>query len=309
MAGNEEDSPGGGLGEWVASVSLDSGKTGEIPVQVWRLRPVTLRPSFSDYWKQVWGRRAFIWADAKARAYQTTRGTVLGKIWLVLNPFFNSLIYYFIFALLLQVSRGIPNFVGYLVIGVNFFAVFQNALSSGSQAVVSSKNLIRAFAFPRASVVVAWSLRSFLDFLPVLITTMVFIMAMPPHALPSLRWILIIPIVLLGFVFGNGLALFTAALTSKHPDLKFVWPLLGRFWFYTSGVFFSLDRYANVPVVSAIMQSNPAYVFLTMSRDVLLYGVTPDLSTWLYLTLWAVAMWWVGAVVFWSREEHYGEEL
>ena len=297
------------LADWMASTFIDAAETGSIPVMSWRLRPVISKPPFLKYWSEVWSRRAFIWADARARALQTTRGALLGKVWLILSPFLNALIFYVIFGLLLKVDRGIPNFLGYLVIGVLFFPIFQNALSSGSSALTSSANLVKAFSFPSATVVVSWSVRAFLDFLPILVAALLFISLVPPHVAPTPLWLLVIPIIMMGFVFGNGLALLTSSLTAGVKDLKFIWPLLGRFWFYVSGVFFSIDRFENVFIVSVVMQANPAYVFLSMCREVLIYGTVPSLFQWVYMLVWAWGMWTVGAVVFWWREESYAEDL
>lgn len=297
------------LGDWMATTFLDTADSGSVPIMPWHLEPVITKQSFSQYWSEVFSRRAFIWADARAKALQTTRGVALGKLWLILSPFLNALIFYVIFGLILKVDRGIPNFLGYLVIGVLFFPIFQNALSSGSTALTTSANLVRSFSFPAATVVVSWSLRAFLDFIPILIAALLFIMIAPPHVMPTPLWLLVFPILLLGFVFGNGLALFTSSLTAGMKDLKFIWPLLGRFWFYVSGVFFSVDRFDNVFIVSFVMQANPAYVFLTMVRDVLIYETIPSLFVWVYMTIWALGMWILGAVVFWWREDDYAEQL
>ena len=47
------------------------------------LRPVGKRPPLGAYIRQTWRRRHFIWADARARALGTQRGTLLGNIWLI----------------------------------------------------------------------------------------------------------------------------------------------------------------------------------------------------------------------------------
>ncbi|WRS29042.1 ABC transporter permease [Actinomycetaceae bacterium MB13-C1-2] len=294
------------LDEWVGATYIKGSREGIVEVPSWGLEPVGRRPGFFTYWRQVWKRRAFIWADAKAKAYQNTRGMLLGKIWLIVSPFLNAAVYWIVFGLLLQTSRGIDNFLGYLVIGVNFFPLINSALTGGGNALNGSKNLIRAFSFPRASVLVSWSIRSFLDFIPVAIATMIFVAVLTP-ASPNWRWFLIIPIVSIVVVFANGLAMLTASLTARLPDLKFIWPLINRFWFYLSGVFFTLSRFEDYFWVSFLMQANPGYVFLSMSRDVLIYQTVPPLSTWIYLATWAVAVWLVGALVFWSREETYGD--
>ena len=297
------------LGDWVASTLVDAAETGIVPVLPWRLRPVIQKESFLKYWGEVWSLRHFIWADARAKALQTTRGAVLGKVWLVLSPFLNAMIFYVVFGLLLKISRGIPNFLGYLVIGVLFFPVYSAALSSGSKALISSAKMVKAFPFPKATVVMAWSVRAVLDFLPVLLAALLFVVFIPPHVVPTHLWPLVIPILVLGFVFGNGMALLLSSVTAALPDLKFVWPLLGRFWFYTSCVFFSISRFESIFAVVVIMQANPAYVFLTMCRDVLIYNTAPSLFQWVYLAVWSLGMWVVGAVVFWWREDSYVEEL
>ncbi len=57
---------------------------------------------------------------------------------------------------------------------------------------------------------------------------------------PSLSWLLVIPALLLQFVFNTGLALVTARLGSKTPDLAQLMPFVMRTWMYASGVMFSI---------------------------------------------------------------------
>lgn len=296
------------LGEWLAITITETADPDYAPVPLWRLNPVAVRPPVGTYLVQLWQRRHFILADARAKAFQTSRGTILGRVWLVLQPFLDSLVYFVIFGMLLQTSRGVENYIGYLVVGVNFFGLVQRALNSGGQILQTSHNLLRAFAFPRAAIVISWSFRSLMDFLPTVVATLVFIVAMPPHAFPSLTWVLFPGVLVLGWVFSMGLAFVTASLTARISDLKFIWPLLGRFWFYGSGVFFSIERFSTHPNVTAVMEANPGYHFLKMSRDILVYATAPTASDWGYMAAWAVGTLVVGFLVFWSHEESYGRE-
>ena len=296
------------LGEWLALTTLETAETGAIPVVDWRLKPVFDKPGIAEYSRQLWDRRSFIWEDAKAKAYQTTRGTLLGKIWLVLSPFANAMVFFLIFGMLLQISRGVPNFLGYLVIGFNFFALFRGSLTGGATILRSSRRLLNAYTFPKASVVVSWTVRRFLDFIPVLISTLLFVMLLPPHVMPSWRWLLLIPVLIMAFLFALGLALFTAAWTSALPDMKFIWPLVGRLWFYLSGIFFSMSRFDALPKVKAAMEANPGYVFLSMSRDLIIYETVPNAGTWVYFALWSVLLLGIGFISFWLLEEIHGEK-
>ncbi len=304
----DKQTTGDDLGEWLALTVLETAETGAVPVVDWRLSPVFEKPSITEYARQLWGRRSFIWEDAKAKAYQTTRGTFLGKVWLVLSPFATAMTFYLVFGVLLQISRGIPNFLGYLVIGFNFFALFRGSLTGGATVLNKSRRLLRAYTFPKASVVFSWTIRRFLDFIPVLISTFLFVMLLPPHVMPTWRWLLVFPVLIVAFVFALGLSLLTSALTSLLPDMKFIWPLIGRLWFYLSGVFFAMNRFDALPAIKAAMEANPGYVFLSMSRDLVIYETVPTMETWIYFTLWAVFLFGIGFITFWLSEELHGEE-
>lgn len=281
-----------------------------IRIDVDDLDEVSKRPALADYIRRLWDRRHFAIEDAKAHAYQRSRGTALGIAWLVVNPFLNAVIYFLVFGLLLQTSRGIENFPAYLVVGLNFFRIMRTALNTGSGVMQTrnAQNLMSSFAFPRAVIVVSWTIRQFREFLPVLLATLIFIVAVPPHAMPNWRWLIVIPVLFIGFVFVFGLTLLTSVITTAFPDMKFIWPLLGRFWFYVSGVFFSLNMFESMPLVTTVMQINPGYVFLSMNRDLLVYQTVPSLGTWLYMIGWSVLLTLIGFLLFWSREETFGRE-
>uniref|UniRef100_UPI0004C60A34 ABC transporter permease n=1 Tax=Streptomyces sp. NRRL S-1813 TaxID=1463888 RepID=UPI0004C60A34 len=59
--------------------------------------------------------------------------------------------------------------------------------------------------------------------------------------MPTWSWLLVIPALLLQFVFNTGLAMAMARLGSKTPDLAQLMPFIMRTWMYASGVMFSID--------------------------------------------------------------------
>ncbi|MCI6411265.1 MULTISPECIES: ABC transporter permease [Schaalia] len=299
---------GAEVGEWLATTLVEVPSGGSGAVATWRLAEVSARPTLVQYIGQLWNRRLFIAADARAKAFATSRGTILGKVWLVLRPFLDAFVYFVIFGLLLKTGRGVENFLAYLVVGLNVFGLVQSGLASGSGILSGGKNLIRAFSFPRASLVFSWAIRTLLDFIPVLIASIAFIVVVPPRVMPVWTWILIIPVIAITWIFSVGTALVVASLTARIPDLKFIWPLFTRFWFYGSGVFFSIDSFAEHARVHALMVANPGYQAIALARNVLVYGTPPTVEEWLYMSIWAGGMLVLGLVVFWSHEESYGRE-
>lgn len=272
------------------------------------LRPVGKRPSLPVYTRRLWQRRHFVWADARARALGSQRGTFLGNAWLVAKPMLDASVFFVVFGLLLQTSRGIENFIGYLIVGVTLFPPLQRAVTGGGQVIVSGKNLIRGFSFPRAALPVSYTIRCAIDMLPPLTAILILVVALPPHAYPTWRWVLILPIFLLQVLLSLGLTFVTSRITTMIPDMRNIWPFLTQFWFYGSGIFFSYDRFIDHPAILQAMDFNPGYLTIAMYRDAILYQRVPDARMWGILTTWAVGLSAIGYVFFWEKEESYGAE-
>ena len=169
----------------------------------------------------------------------------------------DAIVYFLVFGLLLQTSRGIDNFIGYLIIGVTFFPPLQRAVTGGSQVIVTGRNLIRGFSFPRAALPASYTIRSAIDLVPPMIALLVLVVVLPPHAWPSWHWVLIVPVLALQVLLSLGLTLAASRITTTIPDMRNIWPFLTQFWFYASGVFFSYERFINHPVMLRARDLNP----------------------------------------------------
>lgn len=292
----------------VRSVLTATGGTTFDSVDLERLRPVGQRQPLGPYFSALWGRRHFIWADARARAFSGNRDTILGRFWLVGRPILDGLTFYLIFGVLLGTSRGVPNFIGFLLIGVFMFSFTGRALTGGATVMSSGKTLIRAFSFPRASLPLGFALREAISMLPVLVVLLAMILTIPPHAVVSWRWLLFPAVFVLQVLFNTGLVLYAARLTSAIPDLRMVLGLFSRLWMYGSGVMFSLERFVTHPTVIEVLQLNPVYCVLELSRELLLYGTTPAPKLWLTLGAWALITPVFGFLYFWQAEEDYARE-
>ncbi len=275
-------------------------------VSAGRLTRVGARPPLGVYLGQLWNRRHFLWAEARAKVTSGTRENLLGTVWLVLKPVLDGLTYFLIFGLLLQSSRGIDNFLGYLIVGVFLFSFTTKAVTAGANSIRGGRNLIRAFAFPRASLPISVILRGMLDMIPVLAAMVVILAVLPPAEVFTWRVALVPGVLALQVLFTTGLALFLARCVTVVPDLNQLISFAMRLWLYGSGVFFSYDQFIDHPTALALMEANPMFMVLSMSRDCLLYGVTPALSSWLGLGAWAVGTLVVGFLFFYQGEESYG---
>ena len=271
------------------------------------LKPTGLRPSLWRYLSGIWRRRAFIWAFAWARVESTNAESKLGQFWQLINPLFSATIYYFIFGVLLQTSRGIENFVAYLVVGVFLFTLIQRSISAGASSIRTNIGLVRALHFPRAILPLSSVLEQLIAFgASLFIMVPVLLLTGEPI---TWSWLLFFPAVLIVVTFCMGAALLFARLAANTKDVSQILPFGLRAWMYTSGVFYSVDRFtAGFPEwVSTVLNLNPGAVFLEITRDALLESYTAPPVEWAWAAGWALGVFLIGFLVFWSDEASYGQ--
>jgi len=272
------------------------------------LEPVGVRPNLGEYLAQLWDRRHFIWTDARHRVATQNSRNRLGSLWLLLRPMLDALMYYLIFAVVLDVDRGIDNYPAYILIGVLMFRSTMRSISQGPNTLQSGRAMIRAFTFPRASLPISAEIRDAFQMFYTVPVVLVMIMAIPEHEMPEFTWFLIPAIFLLQFFLNLGISLVMSRIGFLLPDVTQLMTFVARLLMYTSGVIIPVDRFLDTPVFREFIQVNPIYHMLTIYREALMDGRVAAPEHWLILAAWAFGLTLVGFLFFWQGEETYGAE-
>lgn len=267
------------------------------------------RPPLMTYVSEVWRRRSFVYLMARFKIESENQQNSLGMFWVILKPLLNALVYGAIFGFLIGSDGRPEHFVEFLIIGVFLFEFFAQSWTSGGKAITSNAALLQSLAFPRMALPIAAVTQRFLQFLPTVVIMLVFLVISGGFGAIEVQWVLIVPLLALYYLFNCGLALVTARLASHWRDLNNFLPFLTRFFFYTTGIFFSIEkRFAEHPVLIKISDAQPVHEFLSIARSVLLQG--PDYHVdnryWLFVTAWSLGLFVFGVWFFWRAEERYG---
>lgn len=285
------------------------------------LMETTARPSLPDYLKQLWQRRHFIRAYSSARTTSRYSGSHLGQLWQLMTPLLNAGVYFVLFGVLLQTDRGVANFPAFLVTGVFAFHFTMRSLNNGAKSISGNLSLVRALHFPRAILPLSFVI---VEVKQLLISMLALFAIIPVTGVMKgtgdtamWSWLLIVPAIMLHMLFNLGISLAMARVGATATDVNQLLPFISRLWFYTSGVFFSVDVFGSrlpgvlQPILHPILQLNPGAIFLDLYRTVLIKSHRP-LDLPLGLNLWVVATAWMlillvgGFLFFWRREERYG---
>jgi len=235
------------------------------------LRPSAARPGPVAYAGLLWSRRHFIMGFATARNVAMYTEARLGQLWQVLTPLLNAAVYYLIFGLILDTSKGVPNFISFLITGIFVWNFTQRTFITTSRVMPDSLPLIRALPFPRACLPIGYVIIELqqLAMSLVILTAIVLATGQPL----TWYWLLAIPALALQSVFNVGMGLFLARLGAGADDFSQLMPFLVRTWMYTSGVMFSIETIStlkNHPTIIYLLQINPAAVYISLMRNAVL---------------------------------------
>ncbi|MFJ5173260.1 ABC transporter permease [Streptomyces griseoviridis] len=292
-------------------VSPDDGLTSAQLADRYGLTVSGARPSLVEYVRQLWDRRHFILAFSRAKLTAQYSQAKLGQLWQVATPLLNAAVYFFIFGLILKADRGMSRdvYIPFLVTGVFVFTFTQSSVMAGVRAISGNLGLVRALHFPRASLPISFSLQQLQQLMFSMIV--LFAVAIGFGSIPDLSWLLIVPVLVLQFLFNTGLALIMARAGAKTPDLAQLMPFVMRTWMYASGVMFSIPiMLEDKPQwVADILQVNPASIYMDLMRFALIEDYSaanlPD-HVWALAGGWALLLAVGGFVYFWKAEERYG---
>jgi ABC-type polysaccharide/polyol phosphate export permease len=261
-------------------------------------------PPLGPYFRALWKRRQFAFALARSNLRAEHFNTVLGQVWLVLNPVLFALVYFTLVEIVRGGSRSIE-FLAHLMICLFAFRFVSRSVGQGTGSVVGGGRLILNTAFPRTVLPLTSVMTSFMTFLP---TLLVYAVVHAIAGLPvGLHLLWTVPIFATLAVFATGATMLTATAQVYFRDLANFLRYATRIWLYTSPILFYTDE---VPErLKPILQLNPLWPMLGALSDVVNLGQTPSAEFLLWGFAWAVAVLFAGAFVFISREREFAVRL
>lgn len=270
------------------------------------LRDVQARAPIPEYLRGMWARRSYVWNVSLNELRHRQVTSVLGNLWHLLNPALNIGVYYLIFGLLLKTDRGVDNFFLFLTVGIFFFQFTQKVTTDGAKSIVTNKGLIRAIRFPRALLPLTSAVTELLAMLPNLAVIM--FVAIASGESIQIRWLWLVPLLAVQFVFSLGAALIAARMTTHFIDTLQILPFFFRLLLYGSGVIFNVDAYVEQGgLAHTLFVLNPMYCYISMARWAVM-GTHLRGDVVASATIWAFAIVLIGFFWFRGAEEQYARD-
>ena len=255
------------------------------------------------YLQDLWHRRDYLLRVPIEDLRVQHAHTLLGNLWLLLNPVLQVAVYLLVFGVLIELDRGVDDYLAFLTVGVFIFHQAQRTVTAGARSVVANVGLIRALRFPRAALPIGSAIGQLLAFAPVLVV-MLIVTIVHGHT-PDLRWLALPGLVVALTTFGLGAGLAAARANHTYRDLENLLPFLFRLLFYLSGVLYSVDHFVEDETLRSLFALDPLYCLSTAWRGALL-GTDASGLVWAGTIGWPIVTLVAGFAAFRARETTYG---
>lgn len=195
--------------------------------------------------KELWEYRDLIWLFTKRNIAVTYKQTILGPLWLILNPLITVLLYVFVFGNIAGLSTdGSPQLPFYLASNA-LWSYFSQCLSQTSTTFTGNAAIFGKVYFPRLTMPISATLTGCLNLavqLVMLFVTIIIYTIGGVH-IPINTSILLLPVLVIQTaLLGLGCGIIISSLTTKYRDLAIVVTFGIQLWMYASPVVYSASQ-------------------------------------------------------------------
>lgn len=264
------------------------------------------RGLFSLNLRELWSYRDLVVLFVKRDLKNVYKQTVLGPVWIIINPFLSSFIFTVIFGMIANIStNGVPQFLFYMS-GNILWSYFSSCFNRAGSTFLSNARIFSKVYFPRLVMPLSGILYNSITFLIqflmfVILTVIYFVLgqSVRPNILT-----LALPLFMLHTAFlGTGVGLIVSSLTTKYRDLNVLVSFGLSLWMYVTPIVYPVSQIPQN--LRAIMLLNPAAPIIEAFRFAFLGSGSIEPMYIIISVLVTAALLTVGMLVFNQVEKNY----
>ena len=249
---------------------------------------------------EVWRYRDLIVLFTKRSFRLTYAQTILGPLWLFLNPFLTSIMFTLVFGYIAGIKTdGIPKFLFFLC-GTAVWNFFSACVSENARTFIDNAGLFGKVYFPRLTVPISRVASILIRFLIQIsmVLVILFYYYFNGRVSPHFELWIVLPLLLLQLgLMGMGVGIIISSMTTKYRDLSILVGFGIQLWMYGTPVVYPLSQLPQgwMRTVSLL---NPATAPVELFRYILLgEGLFVPVS-YVWSLAFTVLVAFLGVVVF-----------
>lgn len=254
--------------------------------------------------KELWQYREMIISLVKRDLKGRYKGSILGFLWMFLNPLLQLCVYTIVFSGIMRM--GIEKFYLYLFVALVPWIFISTCLTGGTTVILGQQDMVKKIYFPREILPLSFTLSQFVNM--VLSFIVIFIVVFFSGVDVSLIALLCLPLVMLiQLILALGIALLASGLTVYFRDLEHILSIISLAWMYLTPIVYSADMIPEKYVW--LYNLNPMTPIVIAYRDILYYGKVPHMKILLNAFILGVIVLIIGKISFSKLQRGFAEEL
>lgn len=249
-----------------------------------------------------------LWIFVKRDITSLYKQTILGPLWFMIQPLISTIIFYLIFNKIARIpTDDIPPSLFYMS-GIIAWNYFSSCLLNTSKTFLSNSSIFGKVYFPRIivplSTVISGLMKLVIQLLLFVGLCFYFIYAGNDHINPSMKTILIFPILIIQMaLLGQGIGMIISSFTVKYRDLNYIVSFGTQLMMYLSPIIYPLS---SVPEkYKLFILINPMTAIIEGFRQVLLGKGILDFYMFTYSFLFSLFIFFLGLLVFNKFEKNF----
>ena len=229
--------------------------------------------------------------------------TILGPLWYIIQPLFNTLVFTLIFGKVAKIpTDGVPPFIFYLS-GTVVWTYFASCLNQSGRTFVANAQIFGKVYFPRVTVPISIAITAVFQFIiqfMIFLGFFIYFWYVGTDIKPSI-YVFTLPLIVLHMaILSVGMGLIISAATAKYRDLTFAMGFMVQLWMYLTPVVYPLSEVPDRFKIFILI--NPMTAVVESFRGAFL-GASSITPQGLLLSIILTILFFIGGIIVFSRVE------
>lgn len=245
--------------------------------------------------------RQYMVYAAKADLRAEVADSYLNRLWWLLEPFFNMLVYVIVFGNVM--GSSVENYATFVFSAFLMWNFFSKTVNYSVKLVRNNKEIITKVYIPKFVLLISNMILNMYKLLFSLIVQIIMMFVFQTKIGWNTLWIIPAYVVMVFLAFGVGMIFLHFGV--YVDDLFYAVGILLNMLMFMSGIFYDVMTTLPQPLNSIVMCLNPVAIFTDTMRSALLYNTAtnlPALGIWLLIS---VILCCVGVHIVYKNENSY----
>ena len=253
--------------------------------------------------------RGFIFGAVKRDFQSRYKTSMLGVIWLVIQPLSMIVVYTVIFSTVMRAKlvgvNGTFAYSIYLCTGILLWGLFSEVVSKTMSVLIDNANLLKKLSFPRICLPLIVVNIALLNFAIIFSLFTAFLIL--SDNFPGIVFLSIIPVIIIMLAFSVGLGMTLGILNVFFRDVGQLMGILLQFWFWFTPIVYPISILPDW--AKGTIAYNPMAAVVGAGKSIMIDKINPDWMSLMPAVILGVIFLFIGLVLFRKHASDIVDEL